>query len=244
MNSDHFFGLALAYPFISPIIFALAHRLMESRQKYGWMKGLIVILIVNIILISLIYLYVYKLYSPVLLFLIPSLAIGLFLILPFGNVWVQSHKNDQKPDRYKRISLLSASLLVAAYVFSPLISYGVVQTCDDLHRNSAGSLIMAISVFEDSRGTIPSEARLLIPEFITKTPIPTCLVPYSWLGNSNEITKAVYKIVECDDGSHYLAVVSTSLGSIQAFNFSSSTWSKVYSFDPTCHSPLVIYPDD
>lgn len=244
MNSDHFFGLALAYPFISPIIFALAHRVMESRQKYGWMKGLVVILIVNIILISLIYLYIYKLYSPVLLFLIPSLAIGLFLILPFGNVWVESHKNDQKSDRYKRISLLSASLLIAAYVFSPLISYGVVETCDDLHRNSAKPLIMAISVFENSRGTIPSEVGLLSPEFIKKTPIPTCLVPYSWLGSSNEITKAVYNIVKCDDGSHYLAVVSTSLGSVQAFNFSSSTWSKVYSFDPTCHSPLVIYPDD
>lgn len=244
MKPDQFFGLVLAYPFISPIIFALAHRLMESRQKYGWMQGLVAVLFINIILISLIYLYGYKLYSPVLLFLIPSLAGGLLLIFPFGNVWAQGQKDDTKPSRYKRISLLIASLLAAAYVFSPLISYGVVKACDDLHRNSAGPLIMAISAFENSRGNIPSDAGLLVPEFITETPIPTCLIPYSWLRNGSEITKAVYHIVECDDDSHYLAVVSTSLGSIQTFNFSSSTWSKVYSFDPSCHSPLVIYPDD
>ena len=143
--------------------------------------------------------------------------------------------NVRRAITFAQISLLGSFLAI------PLMSNGIEKTCDVYHQQLALPMIRGIIAFEQSKRYSPPDAYMLVPEYLEKVPTPICLLPYDWI-NGEELQKAIFYTVECENGEHFVAVMATDLNSIQAYDFSTNSWSEIFSFDSSCHSPLFVSP--
>lgn len=237
-------GIFLFVGFVIPIAFLILLGYLYRRAiRRNTVKSLIVFAVVALLVNALISLS--SVYTVIRI--VPILGL-LCLYLPgvIGLVFVIS---DQPRDggtysiNVRRAITFTQVALVGSFVAIPLMSFGIAKTCDGYHRQLALPLIQGITSFEQNKKYTPPDSYMLVPDYLEKIPTPICLLPYDWT-NGGEFQKAIFYTVECESDDHFVAVMSTDLNSIQAYDFSTNSWSKVYSFDSSCHSPLVVSPPD
>lgn len=237
-------GIFLFVGFVIPIVFliflGISYRKAIKRNTF---KSLIVFAVMALLANALISLG--SVYTVIRI--VPMLGL-LCLYLPgvIGLVFVIS---DQPRDsetcsiNVRRAISFAQVALIGSFVAIPLLSFGIVRTCDSYHRQLALPIIQGMTSFEQNKKYIPPDSYMLVPDYLEKIPTPICLLPYDWT-NGGGFQKAIFYTVECESDDHYVAVMSTDLNSIQAYDFSTNSWSKVYSFDSSCHSPLFVSPLD
>jgi hypothetical protein len=235
-------GIFLFVGFVIPIAFlALLGFSYRRAIKRNTVRSLIVFAVMALLvnaLISLSSVYTVIRIVPMLGFLCLYLpgVIGLVFV-----VFDQPRGGGTYSVNVRRAINFTQIALIGSFVAIPLMSFRIVKTCDGYHRQLALPLIQGIKSFEQHKKYTPPDSYMLVPDYLEKIPTPICLLPFDWI-NDKGLQKAIFYTVECESEEHFVAVMATDLNSIQAFDFSTNSWSKVYSFDSSCHSPLFVSP--
>ncbi|MFZ5858987.1 MAG: hypothetical protein ACOYZ6_19340 [Chloroflexota bacterium] len=237
-------GIFLFVGFLIPIVFLiLLGTSYRKAIRRNTVKSLIVFAIVSLLANALISLG--SVYTVIRI--VPMLGL-LCLYLP-GVIGLVLVVSDQPRDggtysiNVRRAITFAQIALIGSFVAIPLMSFGIARICDSYHRQLALPIIQGITSFEQNKKYTPPDSYMLVPDYLEKIPTPICLLPYDWT-NGKRLQRAIFYTVECESENHFVAVMSTDLNSIQAYDFSTNSWSKVYSFDSSCHSPLFVSPLD
>lgn len=185
---------------------------------------------------------------------IPIICVGgLIFTIAFMSVIIlqpkfasEEIKNSRLPKSFL-LTILLSNLLVPI-----MLASWVVKECDDKHRQLATSLINAMAEFKADTGLYPNNLEMLIPDYVTEIPAPTCFSVYrpfaSKITNPNllrtieyplmikmiRIEKTDYYLVDCsieEDGTleeeYYLVVLTFDFKNKQRYSFSQGFWQTI-----------------
>lgn len=137
-------------------------------------------------------------------------------------------------DKTRKYLIPLKLVLVFAQLLPAFGANTFYKACDSLYRQQAKILISAIEIYYEKNNALPDSLEVLVPEYVSEIPKPSCLQPYNLIGEFNGVgTGTNYSMLICGD-KKLLAVSATILGFVVRYDFATQKWSSSDFLDGYC----------
>jgi hypothetical protein len=161
--------------------------------------------------------------------------LALFSILIAFNVLIDRIRG--KINRSKMFFVLIGIAILAAFIYSPFMSYETVSICDGIQQREVSPLIQAMETYKIDTGIYPEDFSDLTPKYAKQIPEPFCLKPYAWL--DIPIYYPNYTILQCEREQTFVVFSSPYVQSVHIYNSSTKEWRVTDYYDiyynESCH---------